>query len=278
MLRRTIRAVSAAVGAGSLAVVAAVQMSPAEIGSNLSTYLRAWGYANQPDWLLSPSADRWALIISGAVATVSAMAFLSTWIRSGVPDRATHGDSDAAAGGDATEKLEIVYRVGEPFLEEQWRAVGEPGQTPARSIEKLVGVRNLSSRDVHGVRVQVASASQATRGLPLTLPPRDGPSHPFSLAPGEMRLVRFLHQEAGAGRPLGMAALGGKGGPPCSARCDLVLAAYAEGAATLRKVSVWRDERGELRVRPPALGDLPGGVEPAGYVRFVVRRIERKNP
>jgi hypothetical protein len=180
-----------------------------------------------------------------------------------------------SVAGDAG--LELVCRIGQPFLEEH-HGPGKVGKTPSRTVSKLIGVRNTSSNDIHDVRVQVASASQATSGLPLTLPPREGPHQAFSLAPGEMRLVRFVRQAARIGKPLGMGSLGGRDGPSCLAPCELVLAAYADGASTLRTVWLYLDDGGEIQIQPPILGELPGGVEPAGYVRFVIGPIERKNP
>ena len=167
-------------------------------------------------------------------------------------------------------ELELVYRIGRPFLEEGPLGPAELWKTPPMYVERLIGVRNVSSDDVRNVRVQVASATQATEALPLTLPPRDGSNLPFTLSPGEMRLVRFVRQEAGSGQPLRHGCFGGKDGPICLLPCDVILAAYADGVSTLKRVSLSLGSDKEIRVEPPIFGELPGGAEPSLYIRAKV--------
>src|SRR5215204_5392532 len=87
MWRRAGRAGFAALSVASVSIVAVVQMNPVEVGSNISTYLRAFGYRTQPDWLLSPKADDWAVLIATVVFILSSFAFVATFFRNS-PTRA----------------------------------------------------------------------------------------------------------------------------------------------------------------------------------------------
>ena len=106
MWKRTRRAVFAAISAASLSVIGAVHMNPTEIGSNVSIYLRALGYTDQPNWLLSPKADDWAVLIALAVCLISTFAFIATFIR--FPQESKDGAKQPLERNTASEKLNEV--------------------------------------------------------------------------------------------------------------------------------------------------------------------------
>jgi hypothetical protein len=227
------------------------------------------------------------LIVIFAMVAACVALFLATFVvlfvrglRATAPVALAELTVDSLATAQA--KLELVLRPGAPFLS-QILTLDRNGNTPpVNAVEWFIGVRNTSPTDAaHNVRVQAVTATQATRGLPAVLPPRDGPTGPFSLAPGEMRLVRFIRQRTEVGKRPGLATIGAGDGldrVPCLTPCEMVIATYADGTSSLQTVSLSLNDKGEIRIRPPVLGELPGGVEPKGYARLSWGPAEPKEP
>jgi hypothetical protein len=222
--------------------------------------------------MMIPSVPLWFGILAWTAAAVLASVALVLWLQ-----ERTEPESDVSANNDVESQLELVYRPGRPFLEEEY-GVNEIGKPPPGYLECLVGVRNTSPRQLEGVRVQVVSASQAIYALPITLQSRDDAELTFPLAPNEMRLVRFLRQEARDGNLFDWPFIAGKAEATVYAPCEVVLAAYARGVSALQTVSLFLAEDGEMRLKPSTFGNPPGIIAPSAYVRGKVTVIAKGDP
>lgn len=219
--------------------------------------------------MMFPSVPTWVGILAWTVAAALLATAFALWF-DGLRDKSR------TSAEEATEenKLQIVYRGGVPFLEEEY-GVNEIGKEPPGYLERLIGVRNCSSRSLKAVSVQIVSATQAIRGLPIKLAARDGDGHEFSLAPNEMKLVRFLRQEASGGDHLDWPRVSGEASALVSCPCEVVVAAYAKGAHTTQKLSLSINDNHEVTISPPNFGQMPGGLSPSAYVRSKLILIKK---
>lgn len=177
---------------------AALQINPIEVGSHASIYLHALGFTDQPDWLLSPQADKWAVFILIVVAILSFAAFVSTFFRStsNAVDRASNVDKVSLrapsrnirppVGLDGVSRAQRSMDLGEQSLalcneirefarvyivptkafEQEFISIHQADGNPARFAEMLAAhSRQVAERSANNAALFVERFSDPLREL-----------------------------------------------------------------------------------------------------------------
>lgn len=140
----------------------AVTNDPAEVGSNVSAYLRAFGYASQPEWLEASRTDDWAFWIGIGLLVTPPMVAFGTLARSWLASR---GPLSTAISVRFHDVESAASPESESYGLTQLLPVTGGGFTDHRIMIRSISfaVRNDGERTIGRVRATLRRVRSAAR-------------------------------------------------------------------------------------------------------------------